>query len=147
MKNKFLKKLSDVFKSGCVIFTFVVFAFYLLGNAISSAVQVLTLTNLFLLLLFSVWFAASNNLLKNKKLNTIIKIVFHFISTMVGFFVIFVYLPGNLDNKSRAFILTLVFAAAYIIVAALILIIKGALNKKRNDDKDYDSIYDKTEDN
>ena len=142
MKNKLLKNLSDLFKSGCVIFTFVVFAFYILADIMTSAVMALTLKNLFLLFLFSIWFAGSNRFLKNNKFNFIVKLVLHFISTLAGFFVIFVYLPGNLANKSRAFVLTLTFAGVYILIAAVILIFKNALNKKKNEKEEYESVYD-----
>ncbi len=143
MKKNFPTKLYELIKSGCLIFTVIVFAFYILGNAVSSAVQVLTLTNLFLLFLFSIWFALSNTLLKTKKLNVILRVVLHFISTIIGFFVIFIYLPGNLENKARAFVLTLAFAAVYIVVAAIGLIIRKAIIKNKNNEEEYQSVYEK----
>ena len=49
MKNKFTKGLVKFLKNGCVTFTIVVFAFYILGDIMSSATKVLTLKNLILL--------------------------------------------------------------------------------------------------
>ena len=149
MKNKFTKGLVKFLKNGCVTFTIVVFAFYILGDIMSSATKVLTLKNLILLYLFSVWFSASNIILRSKKMNLILRVVLHFVSTVLGFFVIFVYLPGNLENPSSASLLTIGFSALYIVIASLILGIKSAISKKKNEDAEddeYDSIYDKNED-
>ena len=144
MKKKFFPALYETLKSACLIFTLIVFAFYILGNAISSEVQVLTLTTLTLFFAFSIWFALSNNLLKSNKLNVFLRVSLHFLSTVLGFFVIFVYLPGNIENGSRAFILTIGFAALYIVVATIILAISGAVRKQRNEKEEYKSIYDKS---
>lgn len=145
MKNKFLTSALNVFRSGCVIFTAVVFGFYILGDIMSSATQVLTLRNLFLLFLFSVWFAMSNGFLKSKKMNQVVKITLHFLSTTIGFFIIFVYLPGNVETPSKAFVLTLAFVAVYAIITTVILLIKAALNKKKNETEKYDTVYEKEE--
>ncbi len=142
MNNSFLKSLYNTFKSGCVIFTILVFVFYILGNVISSAVQVLTLFNMFLLLLFSIWFALANYLLNRKSINIVVRVLIHFLLTVVGFFVIFIYMAGNFENKSRAFIITVGFAVLYIIIAAITLFFKNILKKKDNDKQKYESVYD-----
>ena len=143
MKKKPFTPFVEIFKSGCVIFTFIVFFFYILGNVISSEVKVLTLTNLFLLFLFSIWFAISNIFLKSKKMNIVFRVALHFISTVLGFFVIFVYLPGNTNNSSSAFVLTLGFAALYAVIAFFILLIRHQINKNKSDNSEYNSIYEK----
>ena len=56
----------------------------------------------------------------------------------------FVYLPGNLENKSQAFVLVLGFAVIYIITATVILTLKSIFNKKQNNEQEYDSVYDKS---
>ncbi len=137
-----VKNVYDVFKTGCMIFTFVVFSFYILGEIMSNTVKFLTLNTLSLLFLFSIWFAISNLLFKSKKLNLIIKVTLHYISTVIGFFVIFVWIPGNIENNSRAFLLTLVFSALYILVACAVLGIKFSVNRKNNEKSDYSSVYD-----
>ena len=144
MKKKFFPALYETLKSACLIFTLIVFAFYILGNAISSEVQVLTLTNLTLFFAFSIWFALSNNLLKSNKLNVFLRVSLHFLSTVAGFFVIFVYVPGNTQNGSRAFILTVAFAALYIVFATIALAISGLRNKKKNENEEYKSVYEKS---
>lgn len=144
MKNKFLSSALNVLKNSCVIFTVIVFGFYILGNALESSEQVLTLINMFYLFLFSVWFALSNLLFKSKKLNTILSVFLHFLSTNFGFFFIFVYLPGNLNNKSRAFVLVLTFAFIYILIASIGLGISTLMNKKNNETEEYKPIYEET---
>lgn len=143
MKNKFLKSLSNTLKTACVIFTCIVFAFYLLGVAFENALQVLTLSRLALLFLFSIWFAVSNKILKSKKMNLILRVVLHFISSVLGFFIIFVYLPGNTQKPSSAFTLTLFFAVAYILIAACVLIVLHFTKKKKNEKEEYEPVYDK----
>lgn len=131
-------------KTSCFLFTLIVFAFYILGNAISNEVQVLTLTNLALIFGFSIWFTLSNILLKSNKLNLFLRVSLHFLSTLLGFFVIFIYIPGNAQNGSRAFILTIAFAALYILVAVIALIINGIVRKTKNENKEYKSVYEKS---
>ncbi len=142
MNNKFLNKALNILKNSCVIFTIIVFGFYILGNALDSSEQVLTLTNMFYLFLFSIWFALSNLLFKSKKFSTILAVSLHFLSTNFGFFFIFVYLAGNLQNKSRAFVLVLCFAFIYILIAAAGLGVHALMNKKNNETEEYKSIYE-----
>ena len=144
MKNKFFPALYMTLKTSCFLFTLIVFAFYILGNAISNEVQVLTLTNLALIFGFSIWFTLSNILLKSNKLNLFLRVSLHFLSTLLGFFVIFIYIPGNAQNGSRAFILTIAFAALYILVAVIALIINGIVRKTKNENKEYKSVYEKS---
>ena len=144
MKNKFFPALYETLKTSCFLFTLIVFAFYILGNAISNEVQVLTLTNLALIFGFSIWFTLSNILLKSNKLNLFLRVSLHFLSTLLGFFVIFIYIPGNAQNGSRAFILTIAFAALYILVAVIALIINGIVRKNKNENKEYKSVYEKS---
>ncbi len=147
MKDKFTKKASSLFKSGCVIFTIIVFAFYILAEIMSSSTQALTLSKLFLLLLFSIWFAFSNLFLKSKKLNIVLRIALHFISTVLGFFVIFVYFTGTTETPSKAFLLTVGFVFFYAIVATAILVTKSLINKKKSEsDSEYKTVYDKSKD-
>lgn len=129
MKKKLFNGKFDLIKNGCVIFTATVFAFYILGEMMSNTVKVLTLNTLFLIFLFSLWFALSNKLLTTKKLNVILRVFLHFLSTVLGFFVIFVYIPGNTENSSSAFVLTLGFAAMYLLVAALVFTVIHLINK------------------
>lgn len=143
MKNKFLNFLVNTFKSGCVIFTFIVFLFYILGNMMASTVQVLNLTNLFLLFLFSIVFALANLILKSKKMNIVLRVALHFITMVAGFFVIFVYLPGNLQKGSSAFVLTVVFTVLYALVTAVILTVRHFIKKRKTDKQEYSSVYDK----
>ena len=143
MENKFLKTLKEIFHSGCAIFTFVVFGFYIMGDILSSTTKVLELKTLFLLFLFSLWFALSNRIFTAKKMNVILRTVFHFLSTIIGFFVIFIYLPGNIKNSSSAFVLTLGFAVIYVVIAAIILTVRHFSLKKRNSEEKYDSVYEK----
>ncbi|MBR5314840.1 MAG: hypothetical protein IKU45_05465 [Clostridia bacterium] len=142
MKNKTLTGALNILKNSCVIFTVIVFGFYILGNAIESSERVLTLTNMFYLYLFSLWFALSNLILRSKKINAILSVFLHFVSTNLGFFFVFVYLPGNLQNKSRAFILVLCFAFIYILVASVAFGINSVINKKKNENEEYKSVYE-----
>lgn len=145
MNKNFLSKLYGIFKNGCMIFTFVVFAFYILAYSMTSVAQALNLTNLFLVFLFSIWFAFSNLFLGNKKINVILRTILHFLSTLLGFFVIFILLPGYLDtNKSGSFVLMIGFTAFYALITLAVAIIKNITNKKKNEQEDYESIYDKS---
>ena len=143
MNNKFLNGVKNLFKTGCVIFTIVVFVFYLMGEIVSNATQTLTFSRLFLLYLFSVWFALSNLFLKNKKLNIILRIILHFVSTVASFFVIFIYIPGNTENTSSAFVLTVCFAVIYIATATIIMFVRSAVKARADKKKEYKAMYDK----
>jgi len=144
MNKKMLNGIKNLFKSGCVIFTIVVFVFYLMGEIVSNATQTLTFSRLFLLYLFSVWFALSNLFLKNKKLNIILKIILHFVSTVTSFFVVFIYIPGNTENTSSAFVLTICFAVIYIATATIIMFVRSAIRSNADKKKEYKAMYEKS---
>ncbi|MBE6717940.1 MAG: hypothetical protein E7574_01620 [Ruminococcaceae bacterium] len=144
MKNKLTNKLSNLFKSSCVVFTAVVFSFYILQRLITKdqGNWGLDLMDLFLVLLTSIWFTATNVFLTNKKLNIILRVAMHFVSSTLGFYLIFIYLTGYAKKSSNAFLLVIAFAVAYIIVAVAILAIRNFIIKKKTQDKEkYESIY------
>ena len=143
MNKKILSGFCAVFKSACVIFTFVVFAFYIMGAIASNALQTLTLPRMALVFVFSFWFALCNLFLKFKTLNIVLRIAFHFVSSTVGFYVVFLLIPGYTKKQSGAFALTVVFVLVYVIAIAIYGITRSVLNKKKKQDEEYKSIYNK----
>ncbi len=143
MNKKFLSWVSTVFKNACVIFTFVVFAFYIMGVIAANALQTLTLSRMALVFLFSFWFAVCNKFLKFKALNVVLRIALHFASTTFGFYVIFLLIPGYTKNQSSSFALMIAFVLVYAIVTAAYVLIRSAINKKNKQDEEYNSIYNK----
>lgn len=149
MKNKLLDKLSNLLKKSCVVFTAVVFAFYILQRLITKdqGTWGLDLTDLFLVLLTSIWFTATNVFLTNKKLNVILRIALHFVSSTIGFYLIFIYLTGYAKKSSNAFVLVVAFAVVYILVAAIFLAIRSFIARKKAESQEkYQALYEKDED-
>ncbi len=143
MNKKILSKITALFKNACVIFTFVVFAFYIMGAIASNALQALTLPRMALVFLFSFWFAICNLFLRFKTLNIVIRIALHFASSTFGFYVIFLLIPGYTKNQSSSFALVIAFVIAYALVAGGYGLIKSALKKKDKQNEEYNSIYNK----
>lgn len=142
MKNAFLKSVSGVIKQACVIFTCIVFAFYIFADLTNGSNNFLTLKMLFLLFLAAIWFAMTDVLLVNKNLNIFLRVSLHFISSTVGFYLIFIYLSGYAKKSSKSFILVILFAVIYILIASIALFIRHLLLKKKADNENYESIYD-----
>ena len=143
MNKKILTKITNIFKNACVIFTFVVFAFYIMGAIASNALQTLTLPRMALVFLFSFWFAICNLFLRIKAMNIILRTALHFVSSTFGFYVIFLLIPGYTKNQSSSFALVIAFIIAYAIITAVYGLIKSALCKKSQQDEEYNSIYNK----
>ena len=149
MKNKLLNKLSNLLKKSCVVFTVIVFAFYIIQRLITKdqGNWGLDLTKLTLVLLTSIWFTATNVILTNKKLNIILRIAMHFISSTFGFYLIFIYFAGHAKKSSNSFVLVVAFAVVYIVIAAIYLAIRSFIAKKKSESQEkYQALYDKDED-
>jgi len=143
MNKKLLSSFIKVFKNACVIFTFVVFAFYIMGVIASNALQTLTISRMALVFAFSFWFALCNLFLSFKSLNVVLRIALHFISSTFGFYVIFLLIPGYTKNQSSSFALVIAFVIAYAIIGSVCGLIRSALNKKDKQEEEYNSIYNK----
>ena len=142
MKNTFLKSISEVIKQACVIFTCIVFAFYIFADITNGSNSVLTLKMLSLLFLAAIWFAMTDVLLVNKNLNIVLRVALHFISSTVGFYLIFIYLSGYAKKSSKSFILIIAFSIVYILIASVVLTIRHFIMKNKSEKEDYESIYD-----
>lgn len=144
MKNKILKKLTSVINQTCIIFTCIVFAFHIMGTLLQATGQ-MSLQMLFLLFLASLWFSFTDEILLNKKLNIFLRVSLHFISSTVGFYIIFIYLTGygKSASSSQPFLLVVLFAVAYLTIAAIVLFIRSLILKKKNATEEYTDIYNK----
>ena len=145
MNKKLLSWISNVFKSSCVIFTFVVFAFYVMGAIASNALQTLTLSRMALVYLFSVWIALCNKFLYFKVLNAVLRIALHFVSSTAGFYIIFLFIPGYTKQQSNSFAMVIAFVIAYAVIGSIYGLIKSAINRSKKQDEEYNSIYNKNQ--
>ena len=142
MKTNFLKSFYSIFQNACVIFTVCVLACSFISFAAgANAGNYLNISALMLLALLSFWFSLSSLILKPRKLNIILRVILHFIASVVGMYVILFVISGASEKQAFAFTFTIVFSVVYAITATLILVVKGKANKKKAEKDNYDSVY------
>lgn len=140
MNNKFLQFFYTNLLKTCVYFTVSIF--------ITTPVAVFTeykeyapnLIFITLLFLFSFFLALINNIFKTK-LNDVLKILLHFFGILISFILVFIIFPGKYKDNGFSIIIIIFFVFAYMIILALIIGIKGMINKRKNNKKDYKNQF------
>ena len=139
IKNNYI---SDIIKSGCLIFTIITVITYLLGTVLSAENKAFipTLKWILLFLLFSELLAAANLLLKNKSLSVGLRLGLHFLSTTSLYLVVVVLCGGFIANGSQTLVAIVLYVIAYIIFAVVFAIAQSAKKSKRNKEEKYESL-------
>lgn len=112
----FIKKLLT---SGCVIYTFLITAVYLLGVFVDSS-WVPTLTMVISLLVFSLVLSIANSFLFSDRLVFALRLLVHYVTTAVCFYVIFVLWGGYAENGGSVLTVFLVYTFAYVIFSVIV---------------------------
>lgn len=148
---KFFKNLKQIVYSACLYFTAAEFAILIFANAMGltssqggkELVNFLNLSSSAVILLFAFLMSALNLIWKTK-LAGAVKVMIHFIGSFATYFVLFIVIPGVYGNMAQIVVRSGLFAAAYFIIAFIVLI---ASTVKRNMQADRDGYENKFEKN
>ena len=134
------RNLWQTFKNACVIFTAIIFFFYIIGivffpNLIPS------LSTIGVFFGFSLVLAFVNEIFFINKFSLIVKCILHFFATLALILLSLAVSGKFVSNGAAILILSFAFAILYWIGASIALIINGASGKKKNIEQKYDRIF------
>ncbi len=129
----------QIFKNACVIFTAIIFI-YLIGlTYMSSKIQ--DITTIVFLFVFSLVISLINEIFFVKNLSLIVKLIIHFFA-IVAVLLTTLGVSGKFaENGFAILILTFAFAVVYWIGATVALIVNSVLNKKKNKEQKYETMF------
>ena len=70
-----------------------------------------------------------------------LRILIHFIGSLIAFAVVFIIIPGVWNNIAQILVRSLVFTAVYLIIMFIVLIVNSILNNKRTETFEYESQF------
>lgn len=134
------RNLWQTFKNACVIFTAIIFFFYLIG-LIFFPDMIPSLSTIGVFFIFSLALAFVNEIFFVKKFSFIVKCLLHFFATL-ALILLSLAISGKFASSGFAIlILSFVFAILYWIGASIAIIINGATKKKKNTEQKYDRMF------
>ncbi len=129
--GKYLKKSLT---NACVIFTAMVFIFYLFGFYASNAQQpAMTADMITALFLASLSFSISAILLKFKRIPAFLAYALHCILCVLTVFLLYVNVLGNGATPAGKMVCIVLSVAAYAVIMAVRGLIISVLNKRKDD--------------
>lgn len=87
--------------------------------------------------IFSLIMAGLGNIFRYKKVNMFLKILIHYIGTVMSFIGIFLVFMTDYDNITGAVAIVAVFSVIYLFVASVILLISGTINRSNHKKEKY----------
>lgn len=125
----------------CVFYTFFITALYLLGVYVDSH-WVPTLHMVFSLLLFSFVLAAANSFLFSNRLVFTLRLLIHFVTTSIVYYIVFVLWGGYQANGGSVLTALLVYAFVYLICTLLVFMYRYITAEIRTSNKAYTNAFD-----
>lgn len=135
--------LANTLLYACVYFTAVAMVLLIIQAIIGESSDAVTIYPLRFILIFpyALLFSAANTLLSLKTVAKWLRVVCHYLATVMGF-LIFMYLPASFDRDGSAilvaiFIVTVLYIFAFLLIAG----IRSAIKKNSAEHKKYDSMF------
>lgn len=139
--RKQLSALKTVLCGACVLYTFFITALYILGYYIDKS-YVPTLQMAMSLLLFSAVLSALNSFLFSDRLVFALRLLIHYVSTTIIFYIVFVLWGGFQESGGSVLTALLLYTFVYVICALIILMFRYLTAESRNSTKKYDNKFD-----
>ncbi len=145
----FFKEFKKVIYNACLYFTAAEFFILLVSTAFreispeqgGTVGMFLSLGSSALLLLACLIMSALN-LIWKLKYKAAVKILLHFLGTLVAYSFIFIVIPGAYTNTAQIFARLLVFAAIYLAIAFIVLVITSIKKIRKSEKSDYKPQFD-----
>ena len=127
----------NILYPGCVLFTICVFVFGFLASAARAMNLVPGLLYMFLLLIFSLIFAALNRLF-HSRLSSAVQILLHFAGLTAAFFIVFILAGGyyQYGGKSVAVIM-LFYVLVYMLLLSVFMAARSIKHRRANQRSEY----------
>lgn len=138
-----MKAIKKAFTRGCIYFTLISVFLLAIQLIFGEATDTTTVTPLRFILIYPYSFliALGGIAHADKRLNAVLRVICHYASIALGFFV-FMYIPTATDARGSEilvalFTVTVVYAFGYLIYKLVLSTVKS----KKNKEKKYDSMF------
>lgn len=142
---KFLHRIGKILTHGCVYYTVASLALYT-GGMLASGIErewIPTLKMMYIVLVFSVLFAAVNEVVWNTRLAGILKILIHYAATTVIFYVMFILWGGYNTTPSSVLVILLAYTLIYVAASLLVYFFHYVSSLKKSSTAAYTSQFAK----
>ena len=124
----------------CLINTVLVFAVAALANVFSKEGLAPKFSTVAMILVFSLCIGAAGYILSVRKISGIFRVLIHYFSLALAFYMIFVVWGGFADRSSTTLIAMVLFTIIYAVAMVVYFIVKKR-SDKRADDSEYESRF------
>lgn len=138
-----MKVIKKALASGCVYFTLISIFLLAIQLIFGEATDTTTVTPLRFILIYPYSFliALGNIVHSDKKINIVLRVLCHYTTVALGFFVL-MYIPTATNARGSEilvalFTVTIVYVFGYLIYR----LITSVVNSKKNKEKKYDSMF------
>ena len=137
--------ISEIISRGCIYYTVTSLLLYTGGMLFSTFERewIPTLGMLIMLLAFTLLFAAINRLLLPSRLPAVLKLLIHYATTTLIFYVIFILWGGFSDKGSSVLVILLTYTVVYLICTLIRLAVHHVRTETRTNGEKYDTQFDK----
>ena len=132
---------SSVILPACGIYTILTLVTNFFMTAISTAVEkpAIPLSSCLMFLAMSLCITASTLFFRIRKLPLYLQIICNFFSTLISIIAVLTF--GTYELDADSLVLIVVFVFLYIIIATPAIIIKTRINRKREEETEYSSMF------
>ena len=141
--KKGLEKIKGIIGKTATYFMFVILLFSTFITLLSPSKEIFMINTSFLwfALLFSFVLALADLILSIKIIHVFaLKVIIHYIITVLDFILVLCILSGAAVG-SQIFVLALTFTVIYALIMTVYCLIRAALAKKENNNKEYSSQF------
>ena len=142
MSNKVLGGIKRVVTQCCVIFTLFMLLVFIIGSAVPDFGGAIDLKNVLVILLFALVYAAANLLLRLESIAVILRILLHYATTAIGFYVVFVVIAAKATAPSAVLVMLLFYTLLYAILMGVYqALVRPFITRKATKAQNYERIY------
>lgn len=141
----FTDNVKKVLTMTCVINTVIMTLLYVLGyitNTDGGTAWIPRFGIMWIVLGISFVLSAAELILHGKG-NFFVKMLWHFLSCLAGFLLLFIVGGGYAENPSAIVIGTFLFIIAYLAVSLTRFAVTGKLKRTREEEEEYDEVFKK----
>ena len=143
--NNFTKYVKKTLTMTCIINTVIITLLYVLGyitNTGGGTAWIPRFNIMWIVLGISFVLSAAELILQGKG-NFFVKMLWHFLSCLAGFLLLFIVGGGYADRPSAIVIGTFLFVVVYLAVNVTRFAVTGKFKRIREEEEEYDEVFKK----
>lgn len=143
MNKSIFNSLKRILTGGCVFYTVFMTITYIAGYFILENSEYLSVKTSFSFLLFALILSWASSLLFSDKLTAVIRVLIHFVVTVLGFYIIFIVGGGYYKNGRTTLVALILFIFAYIIAMIAFYAVRRLMANKKTEEEPYKPSFKK----